>query len=254
MARAGRHRESPSGSQVQHRIDDHAAPHRVRPGQRELYRIGGEPGAETSERASDHGARKSPQRGRAGQRHRETEVDPVEHREAGEDAADDRPPSRSSRGGCAVGVVACLHEGGERCQPERESARERERRELQCRHHEHHAQQDRGGGHPPAPPADDRRGTHRGADELCEPDEALDEDAHAEDLVDRGEHPQAPGSVQVQEVLIRNRAVQDPVGKDEHEALFHRGAGAAQHRAQREDERNRGHHRDRGPILSGPGR
>ena len=65
-------------------------------------------------------------------------------------------------------------------------------------------------------------------------------EVRAEHLVDAGEHPQAAGAVEVQEVLVRDRAVQHPVGEDEHEALFHRRARRVQQRAQRQQVRDDG--------------
>ena len=79
---------------------------------------------------------------------------------------------------------------------------------------------------------------HRHPDELREPGEAFDEQVRTEHLVDRGQRPQAARAVEVQEVLVGNRAVQHAVGEDEHEALFHGRAGGVQQRAQRQEVRD----------------
>ncbi len=104
-----------------------------------------------------------------------------------------------------------------------------------------------------SPPPDEQARRERHADELRETGEPFDDEVRAEDLVDAGERPQAAGAVEVEEVLVRDRAVQHPVGEDEHEALFHRRARCVQQRAEREQVRDDGD-RERGSTRSPRGR
>ena len=89
------------------------------------------------------------------------------------------------------------------------------------------------------------------ADLLREPEEPLVQELDAEDLVDRRERPDAPGPVEVQEVLVREVTVQDPLREDEHEALFHRRTLRPQQTAQREQEQEPEPDEDERGLLAG---
>ena len=236
---------------MDHRVDDHPAPHDAGPRRRQLHDIRRETDARAEHRPLDDGSGEAPERGAASERQRETQVDAEQHREPGEHTADERPPAGAGIGGVGAEEVARVQQRGQRAQRERGAARPRDGDELERRHHEHHVEQHGRDGHPPAPPAHEHPRAERHADELDEPGQPFDQEVRAEDLVDRGEYPQAPGPVEVQEVLVRYRAVEHPVGEDEHEALFHRRARRVQQRAQRQQVRDHGDGGDDPPGRGG---
>ena len=164
-----------------------------------------------------------------------SEVDPVQHRERGQDTSRERPALRACVVASAVvraDVMARLEERDDRCERDRRAARPRDRGEQQRRQDEHDAQQDRGRRDPPSPPPHERGRAQCHAGDLDEPDDPLHDEMRCEDFVNGREHPQTAGPVEPQEVLVGDGAVQHPVGQHEHEALFHRRAGGVQRRAQ----------------------
>ena len=244
VIRVGRHRQVARGPKVDHRIDQHAAPHRGGAGHGHVREVGREADTRADQRALHDRARQCPQRGRPSQHERQAEIDAKEHGEPGEHAADQRPPP-----GAIVDVDAetRVQQRDQRAQRERGAARPRDRDELQRRHDEHDVEHDCCNRDRSAPPPHEQPGPHGHADELRQSGEAFDEQMCTEQLVERGERPEAARAVEVQEVLVGHRPVQHAVGEDEHEALLHRGTGGVQERAQRERVRDRGDRNDDPP-------
>ena len=83
-----------------------------------------------------------------------------------------------------------------------------------------------------------RQHEHTGhhAHHLQQPDGALCRQRVPEDLEEAREHPDAAGTVEMQEVDVGKLAPQHPLREREHEALFHGRPLRAQQAAQREEE------------------
>ncbi len=230
------------GAEVKDRVDHHSPHHGAGTGHRQVREVRREPDSGTDDRPPNHPPREAPDRGDASEREGEAEIDAKEHREPGEDAAGQRPASGRSRSGGVV--VTRLQQGDERAERERRGSGPRDRDELQRRHDEHDVEQHRGDRDRPPPPTHEETGRDGHADELHETREPFDEQVRPEDLVDARERPEAPGPVEIQEVLVGHRAVQHAIREDEHEALFHRRAGGVEQRAEREEVRDDGNRDD----------
>ena len=91
----------------------------------------------------------------------------------------------------------------------------------------------------PPPVAGERVHAEHHADLLEQRDQTLGRQGHAEHLEHAGQHPQAPRSVQVQEVAVGEIAMEHSLGEDEHEAFLHRRPLRAEEPAQWDQEGER---------------
>ena len=99
VIRVGWHREVTRRPQVDHRVDDHPAPHDAGPRRRQLHDVRREADARAEHRPLHDGSGEAPERGAAAERQRETEVDAEQHRDPREHTADERPPAGAGIGG-----------------------------------------------------------------------------------------------------------------------------------------------------------
>ncbi len=96
---------------------------------------------------------------------------------------------------------------------------------------DHQRGQPAGHSQAPAPRAGQREHAEHDGHVLQQADHPLGDEPDPEHLVDGGQHPEAPGAIEVQEVAVGDRAVQQALGKHQHEPLFHRGALVVQEAA-----------------------
>jgi hypothetical protein len=173
------------------------------------------------------------------------EVRSVEEAGAGEEPGPERSPARPA----VVQGVAAAQAEVHRPQPEGDGTHPGEG--GQPGRGDDDEQRDQGAqqAERPAPlPGDGEDGEHE-ADVLGEADEPLRRERDAEHLEHPGEHPEGPGPVQVEEVLVGDEALHHHLREDEHEALFHRRSLVAELAVQRHGERQQQHaERDARPL------
>jgi hypothetical protein len=170
------------------------------------------------------------------ERDRDDEVGPEQQREPGEEPGDEQQPVRG-----AVVSRQRAASPGERHREAADAERDRAvpgQRGQPDRSDDDDEGDERAAGREPATPGPgDREHAEDDAHVLREPEEPLGRQRRAERLEQTGEHPEAAGAVEVQEVLVGHVALEDPLREGEHEALLHRRPLVAQQAPQRQRER-----------------
>ncbi len=237
----------PAAAQVEDRVEDHAVDDVAGAGGQHVHDIG----RDADERTGEQPAIARPSRA-AHERHRrepdrQHEVGTEQQREAEQQSGEQRPTPRPA----LVDESPREEPAGEPEEPEPDRADPGERGEAE--RHEDESRQQRAPHREPAPPR-----ASQGVDAehhghlLRETEEPLGQQRHAEHLERAGEGPEAPRSVEVEEVLVGDVALQHPLREDEHEALFHRRPLRAQQAAERDEEDQR--HDPEGEQLASPRR
>ena len=215
--------------------EDHSADGCADAGGRQLNRIGRHTERDPAEESLHAGSVETAKYDEHREPDGEYQVQPVQQREAEQDAAEqDVPPAP-----LGIGGPSAFERQRQAEQPECDAADPAQRGEPDGRDDDDERDQRARERHRASPVARQREDAEDHADLLQERYQTLGRERGAEHLVHAGQQPEAAGPVEVEEVPVRQVAVQHPLREDEHEALFHRRSLAAEQAAQRDQERER---------------
>ena len=252
-----RHRERPTSPQPEHRVEEHPLHRMAGAGGDELDEIRREPGAETDGEGPHPPGPEAPQHASVPEGHGDGQVRPEQQRQAGQQPRRQEEPAGRSVALVGDGPAGQQPPSGVEADDQADQAEgdrpvPRQGGEPDRRGGDEDTDEPGGDGDPASPRSGQDVHPEDDAEQLDDAEGALRGERHSEDLEPPGERPEAAGAVEVQEVAVGQRPVQDPLREDEHEALLHRRALVAEQGSQRHGERRQDDAHRHGTAPLGP--